>query len=325
MESLRLPPLKFDALPNPNNTPLHCELPPISLHPSISSSSPYRHTPQHSVPPPPQPSQPHPSSYPSPSSSSITSHHSNSLLPSVSPRLLQNRHHSSVTSSIPIQKMSIAKHHCYSSKLSSSPTSSSSSVQPTPSASLVIHSLLNPVDAVYTHASVQHAPTHIYSPTHNHSHISDYHNPKTAPTEFNANHTLNNSLPPNAPIAPVKRAIQTPKGIREVYTCPFPTCNRISSEHSNMKAHMRLHTGERPYVCRVASCRKSFRWKSSLTYHERALHSNSRPYQCISCRKSFVEKRKLRLHHQLCPAIRATQAQAINYAKSKAPLPNQTR
>lgn len=113
------------------------------------------------------------------------------------------------------------------------------------------------------------------------------------------------------PIAPVKRAIETPKGIREVYTCPFRSCNRISSEHSNMKAHMRLHTGERPYVCRVASCRKSFRWKSSLTYHERALHSNARPYQCIPCRKSFVEKRKLRLHHQLCPAVRAVHSHML--------------
>lgn len=106
-------------------------------------------------------------------------------------------------------------------------------------------------------------------------------------------------------VSPVKRSIRTPRGIREVYICPFPRCDRISSEHSNMKAHLRLHTGERPYVCRVASCRKSFRWKSSLTYHERALHSNSRPYQCSGCRKSFVERRKLRLHLQLCPAIRA--------------------
>lgn len=112
-------------------------------------------------------------------------------------------------------------------------------------------------------------------------------------------------------IAPVKRSIHTPRGVRDVYTCPFQSCNRISSEHSNMKAHMRLHTGERPYVCRVASCRKSFRWKSSLTYHERALHSNARPYQCVPCRKSFVEKRKLRLHHQLCPAVRAAHAEII--------------
>lgn len=130
------------------------------------------------------------------------------------------------------------------------------------------------------------------------------HDPPATPPSDHASVTF-------VPVAPIKRSIQTPRGVRDVYTCPFQSCNRISSEHSNMKAHMRLHTGERPYVCRVATCRKSFRWKSSLTYHERALHSNARPYQCVPCRKSFVEKRKLRLHHQLCPAVRAAHAEII--------------
>lgn len=121
------------------------------------------------------------------------------------------------------------------------------------------------------------------------------------------------SMIANEPKAfPIKRSIRTPRGIREVYICPFPNCDRLSSEHSNMKAHLRLHTGERPYVCRVPSCQKSFRWKSSLTYHERALHSNTRPYQCRGCRKSFVERRKLRLHLQLCPAIRALNSETTH-------------
>lgn len=142
--------------------------------------------------------------------------------------------------------------------------------------------------------------------------------PVTVSSDSSAGSSTHNALPEiqietlekrharnDSKVFPIKRSIRTPRGIREVYICPFPNCDRISSEHSNMKAHLRLHTGERPYVCRVSSCLKSFRWKSSLTYHERALHSNTRPYQCSGCRKSFVERRKLRLHLQLCPTIRA--------------------
>lgn len=141
---------------------------------------------------------------------------------------------------------------------------------------------------------------------------------QTIPTEIQVESFEKHSAMNDSKVSPIKRSIRTPRGIREVYICPFSNCDRISSEHSNMKAHLRLHTGERPYVCRVSTCRKSFRWKSSLTYHERALHSNTRPYQCSGCRKSFVERRKLRLHLQLCPAVRALNSGLIH--RSLAPV-----
>lgn len=247
MNSLRLAPLNFDALPN--SRPLHCELPPISSQahvPFIQYYGQYSHQPN-------IPSLP--------------------VLPSLSPLLIE------MAPLIPTRCSPVATYRQQSSR-TSSPASSSTSVPP------IIHSLPSAVQPSCT--------------------------------------AFESLLPTNLPPAPVKSAIQTPKGVREVYTCPFPTCNRVSSEHSNMKAHMRLHTGERPYICRVASCRKSFRWKSSLTYHERALHSNSRPYQCLPCRKSFVEKRKLRLHHQLCPAVRAAHAEVLQYGKIKVPVQQQS-
>ena len=88
---------------------------------------------------------------------------------------------------------------------------------------------------------------------------------------------------------------------RDVFQCPYPNCHKTTSEHSNLKAHMRLHTGETPYVCNRPNCGKRFRWKSSLTYHEKALHSNLRPFACHACNKRFVEKRKLQLHLDWCP------------------------
>eukprot|EP00178_Gracilaria_changii_P021419 TRINITY_DN63669_c0_g1_i1.p1 TRINITY_DN63669_c0_g1~~TRINITY_DN63669_c0_g1_i1.p1 ORF type:complete len:214 (+),score=42.19 TRINITY_DN63669_c0_g1_i1:219-860(+) len=114
---------------------------------------------------------------------------------------------------------------------------------------------------------------------------------------------------------PIKKTVSTSHGMREVYACPFHNCTRTSTEHSNLKAHMRMHTGERPYACSAPGCKKSFRWKSSLTYHEKAIHTSVKPYKCAPCRKQFVEKRKYKLHLEMCPyvppSLRAPAASAV--------------
>ncbi|KAK7471407.1 hypothetical protein BaRGS_00035959 [Batillaria attramentaria] len=51
-------------------------------------------------------------------------------------------------------------------------------------------------------------------------------------------------------------------------SCPY--CFKVCLKPSDMKRHLMVHTGERPFLCQV--CQKRFKQKGSLLYHQRAAH-----------------------------------------------------
>ncbi|XP_069041437.1 zinc finger protein 135 [Lepisosteus oculatus] len=72
-------------------------------------------------------------------------------------------------------------------------------------------------------------------------------------------------------------------------------CGRAFNSNSNLRVHLHVHTGARPYACQ--DCGKSFSQSGALKIHRR-IHTGERPYVCSYCGRGFPHLAGIRAHQR---------------------------
>ncbi|XP_006003594.1 transcription factor Sp3 isoform X3 [Latimeria chalumnae] len=84
-------------------------------------------------------------------------------------------------------------------------------------------------------------------------------------------------------------------GKKKQHLCHIPGCGKVYGKTSHLRAHLRWHSGERPFVCTWMFCGKRFTRSDELQRHRRT-HTGEKKFVCPECSKRFMRSDHLAKH-----------------------------
>uniref|UniRef100_A0A8D0PMT3 Early growth response 4 n=1 Tax=Sus scrofa TaxID=9823 RepID=A0A8D0PMT3_PIG len=114
--------------------------------------------------------------------------------------------------------------------------------------------------------------------------------------------------PPPAPFPPAKARRKGRRGGKcsarcfcprphaKAFACPVESCVRSFARSDELNRHLRIHTGHKPFQCRI--CLRNFSRSDHLTTHVRT-HTGEKPFACDVCGRRFARSDEKKRHSKV--------------------------